>query len=103
MARRSAVTVTANTALVVSVVAFLGVVALAVLPPTLAEGAHGGPRPSSSARPPAAPPVLIIGHRGSSYRPEHTLAGYALAIEQGADYIEADLVPTKDGVLVARH
>jgi glycerophosphoryl diester phosphodiesterase len=48
--------------------------------------------------------VLIIAHRGASgERPEHTLAAYALAIEQGADFIEPDLVPTKDGVLVARH
>jgi glycerophosphoryl diester phosphodiesterase len=46
----------------------------------------------------------VIGHRGASaYRPEHTLAGYDLAIRLGADYIEADLVPTRDGVLVARH
>ena len=47
---------------------------------------------------------VIIAHRGASGdRPEHTLAAYELAIEQGADYIEPDLVPTKDGVLVARH
>lgn len=47
---------------------------------------------------------IVIGHRGASgYRPEHTLAAYALAIDQGADFIEPDLVSTKDGVLVARH
>jgi glycerophosphoryl diester phosphodiesterase len=47
---------------------------------------------------------LVIGHRGASgYRPEHTLASYALAARMGADYIEPDLVSTKDGVLVARH
>ncbi len=47
---------------------------------------------------------LVLGHRGATgYLPEHTLASYALAIEQGADYIEPDLVSTKDGVLVARH
>lgn len=47
---------------------------------------------------------FVIGHRGASgYRPEHTLAAYRLAIEQGARYIEPDLVMTKDGVLVARH
>ena len=47
---------------------------------------------------------LVIGHRGASgYRPEHTLESYRLAIEQGADVIEPDLVITKDGVLVARH
>ncbi len=50
-----------------------------------------------------APPI-VIGHRGASgLRPEHTLAAYELAIAQGADYIEPDLVITKDGVLVARH
>ncbi|MBK8070258.1 MAG: hypothetical protein IPK27_22410 [Rhodanobacteraceae bacterium] len=47
---------------------------------------------------------LVIAHRGASgYRPEHTLAAYELAIEQGTDFIECDLVPTLDGVLVARH
>ena len=51
----------------------------------------------------AAKPV-IIAHRGASgERPEHTIAAYTLAIEQGADFIEPDLVSTKDGVLVARH
>jgi glycerophosphoryl diester phosphodiesterase len=47
---------------------------------------------------------LIFGHRGAcGYRPEHTLASYELAIAMGADYIEPDLVMTKDGVLMARH
>jgi glycerophosphoryl diester phosphodiesterase len=47
---------------------------------------------------------LVIGHRGASgYRPEHTLAAYELAARMGADYIEPDLVITRDGVLVARH
>ncbi|WP_373488799.1 glycerophosphodiester phosphodiesterase [Blastomonas sp.] len=47
---------------------------------------------------------LVIAHRGASgERPEHTLTAYELAIDQGADYIEPDLVITKDGVLVARH
>lgn len=46
----------------------------------------------------------MAAHRGASgYRPEHTLAAYALGIEMGADAIELDLVPTRDGVLVARH
>ncbi|MGN7929910.1 glycerophosphodiester phosphodiesterase [Sphingopyxis sp. 22461] len=49
-------------------------------------------------------PPIVIAHRGASgERPEHTLAGYKLAIDLGADYIEPDLVLTKDGVLVARH
>src|SRR6185436_15390981 len=47
---------------------------------------------------------LLIGHRGASgYVPEHTLTSYFIAIQQGADYAEPDLVMTKDGVLVARH
>lgn len=47
---------------------------------------------------------IVIAHRGASgYRPEHTLAGYELAIDQGADFIEPDLVMTRDGVLIARH
>lgn len=53
---------------------------------------------------PKASNVIVIAHRGASgERPEHTLAAYELAIAQGADFIEPDLVPTKDGVLVARH
>ena len=47
---------------------------------------------------------LVIGHRGASgERPEHTIASYRLAIAQGADFIEPDLVMSKDGVLVCRH
>lgn len=47
---------------------------------------------------------LVLGHRGATgYLPEHTLASYELAIAQGADYIEPDLVSTRDGVLIARH
>jgi glycerophosphoryl diester phosphodiesterase len=50
------------------------------------------------------PPFLLVAHRGASgHRPEHTLEAYARAVELGADYIEPDLVITKDGVLVARH
>ncbi len=53
---------------------------------------------------PASASPLLIAHRGASaQRPEHTIAAYRLAIEQGADFIEPDLVLTKDGVLVARH
>ena len=53
---------------------------------------------TASARP------IIIAHRGASgERPEHTLESYRLAIAQGADFIEPDLVLTRDGVLVARH
>jgi glycerophosphoryl diester phosphodiesterase len=60
-------------------------------------------RPPSDPGPEHAHPI-VIAHRGASgYRPEHTLAAYELAIEQGADFIEPDLVSTRDGVLVARH
>jgi glycerophosphoryl diester phosphodiesterase len=51
-----------------------------------------------------ARPPIVIAHRGASgYRPEHTLASYLLAIEYGADYVEPDLVATRDGHLIARH
>jgi len=46
----------------------------------------------------------LVAHRGASaYRPEHTMASYRLALEQGADYVEQDLQITKDGVLVCLH
>lgn len=52
----------------------------------------------------AATPPLVIGHRGAAgERPEHTATGYRLAIAQGADFIEPDLVLTKDGALIDRH
>ncbi|NRR34384.1 glycerophosphodiester phosphodiesterase [Oxalobacteraceae bacterium] len=58
-----------------------------------------GPAPTTVVATP-----LVFGHRGASaLRPEHTLASYAKAIADGADYIEPDLVATRDGVLVARH
>ena len=47
---------------------------------------------------------VIVGHRGApGYRPEHTLASYELAFRMGVNFVDVDLVPTKDGVLVARH
>lgn len=65
-------------------------------------GIWGGTR--AHAAPALAPRPLIFAHRGcSAQRPEHTLASYAKAIADGADFIEPDLVPTKDGVLVCRH
>jgi glycerophosphoryl diester phosphodiesterase len=68
----------------------------------LLAGSAADARPVMRLNPDAAP--IIIAHRGASgERPEHTIAGYTLAIEQGADYIEPDLVLTKDGILVARH
>jgi glycerophosphoryl diester phosphodiesterase len=82
---RMAVTATAALALVSA--------APAVADRTPAAPAHGG-----------GDSFTIVGHRGASgYRPEHTLASYELAARMGADYIEPDLVTTKDGVLVARH
>jgi glycerophosphoryl diester phosphodiesterase len=73
-------------------------IAAAVAGPTFAHKGQAG------AHEPAAHKVIIIGHRGAAgYRPEHTLASYELAARMGADYIEPDLVSTKDHVLVARH
>jgi glycerophosphoryl diester phosphodiesterase len=76
-------------------------IALALPAAALAEDGNSGrrwERGGTASRP------LVIGHRGASgYLPEHTLESYALAIELGADYIEPDLVATKDGVLIARH
>ena len=79
--------------------------AISGLVSSLALMACGG---SDSNAPPTAanwPPVpTLIGHRGApALRPEHTLASYTQAIEDGANIIEPDLVSTKDGVLVARH
>ncbi|HEY4031664.1 MAG TPA: glycerophosphodiester phosphodiesterase [Caulobacteraceae bacterium] len=64
---------------------------------------------AASAQPQAQPRRLsakleLFGHRGAcALRPEHTLASYARAIADGADYVEPDLCVTRDGVLVARH
>ena len=67
--------------------------------PLIALGSAAGAAPQ-----PARPRPLIIAHRGASgERPEHTLMAYRLAIAEGADFIEPDLVMTKDGVLVVRH
>ena len=60
--------------------------------------------PARAAPPPAAGHPLVIGHRGAAgERPEHTLAGYRLAVAEGVDFIEPDLVLTKDGVFIDRH
>jgi len=75
----------------------LALAAMVTAPATVQ--AHGSGANSAGPRIP-----LVIGHRGASgYLPEHTLEAYALAIELGADYIEPDLVATKDGHLIARH
>jgi len=70
----------------------------------MTTASSAAPLPKSArAGPPPAPP-LIIAHRGASAdRPEHTIAAYTKAIEDGADFIEPDLVATKDHQLVARH
>jgi glycerophosphoryl diester phosphodiesterase len=70
----------------------------------LATAVPAGAATHAPARVHSATTPIVIGHRGASgYRPEHTLASYRLAIQMGADYVEPDLVSTKDGVLVARH
>jgi glycerophosphoryl diester phosphodiesterase len=75
--------------------------AVAAATPVLA-GAVSAPASAQGGRPDRKP--LVVGHRGASgYRPEHTLASYELAARLGADYLEPDLVITKDGVLVCRH
>jgi glycerophosphoryl diester phosphodiesterase len=79
------------TAAVVTGVALLTVAA----PVAMGDDRGGGDREEDP---------LVIGHRGASgYLPEHTLQSYALAIKLGADYVEPDLVATKDGHLIARH
>ncbi|MGH3325330.1 MAG: glycerophosphodiester phosphodiesterase [Streptomyces sp.] len=63
------------------------------------DGGRGSGRPGHDLPVPA-----VIAHRGASgYRPEHTIGSYQLALDMGADIIEQDLVPTKDGHLVCRH
>lgn len=75
-----------------------------VLPVLPASPPPAAPAPAPAPAPVEAAPPLVIGHRGASaLRPEHTLASYQQAIEDGADFIEPDLVATKDGELVARH
>lgn len=74
------------------------------VPLLLLAQACTGVQTQTMAEPAKQPKILLIAHRGASgERPEHTLLSYRRAIEQGADFIEPDLVPTKDGALVARH
>ncbi|GAA4736323.1 glycerophosphodiester phosphodiesterase [Actinomycetospora chibensis] len=74
-------------------------------PPTATPSPSPTPMPAPPVPAPAVPQrVMVVGHRGASgYRPEHTLAAYELAIRMGADAVDVDLVPTRDGALVARH
>ncbi len=89
------------------VAAALAAVSIGMLLPTASFADNALSRGASDDRradrnKPAIP--ILIAHRGASgYLPEHTLEGYALAIELGADYVEPDVVSTKDGVLIARH
>jgi glycerophosphoryl diester phosphodiesterase len=76
-----------------------GMAAAGFAPPALAE-TFGSDRP----KPDQPKRALVLGHRGAcAHRPEHTLGSYERAIADGADFIEPDLVVTKDGVLVVRH
>jgi glycerophosphoryl diester phosphodiesterase len=85
------------------VLALIATALLALLIGPSGAGASSS-SPSVASHPKHARLPIVIGHRGASgYRPEHTLASYRLAIDMGADYIEPDLVSTKDHVLVARH
>jgi len=82
--------------------AVLGSAALA-LPATAAQAEERG-RGGHGSWHDGLPVPTIVGHRGTAgYRPEHTLGSYQLALDMGADVIEQDLVPTKDGHLVCRH
>ncbi len=92
----------------VGLVLALGTVVVGAAPAQASAPAVGVPTVDRTTR--TAPSVarlrqpMVIGHRGASgYRPEHTLAAYELAVRQGADAIEPDLMMTSDGVLVARH
>jgi glycerophosphoryl diester phosphodiesterase len=72
--------------------------AAAVVLPAMAGASVGQEKTLTGA------PTIVVAHRGASgYLPEHTLESYKMAIEMGADFIEPDLVVTKDGVLIARH
>ena len=86
-------------------VAALSIAAISTPAPTrIPAGGANVTALSSVERKPAVKGPLVIGHRGAAgYRPEHTLASYELAARMGADFIEPDLVSTKDHVLVARH
>jgi glycerophosphoryl diester phosphodiesterase len=81
------------------ILTLLSIVALGALMAPIAEAKKKKPQKPRRENSP-----LVIGHRGASgFVPEHTLQSYKLAIKLGADYIEPDLVATKDGVLIARH
>jgi glycerophosphoryl diester phosphodiesterase len=77
---------------------------LEIMAAALALPVQGLRAAEAPTRPPRTRRVEIMAHRGSSaLRPEHTLGAYARAVMDGADFIEPDLVCTRDGVLVVRH
>ncbi|MBO3680970.1 glycerophosphodiester phosphodiesterase [Streptomyces sp. NEAU-YJ-81] len=85
-----------------------GAVALSGAGTATAAGTQSAPGAAAAAgtsgRGHELPVPTVIGHRGASgYRPEHTLGSYQLALDMGADIVEQDVVPTKDGHLVCRH
>jgi glycerophosphoryl diester phosphodiesterase len=81
----------------------IAAVALPAANPIPSGAGHVALLTSAVHKPAVAEPV-VIGHRGTAgYRPEHTLSSYELAARMGADFIEPDLVSTRDHVLVARH
>lgn len=97
---------TATTARWGAVAGLLAAVTLPAAPVTAQAAARDAAQAAVGTATTAAPSRhrLVIAHRGASgYRPEHTLAAYELAARMGADYLEPDLVITRDGVLVARH
>ncbi|MDH2408786.1 glycerophosphodiester phosphodiesterase [Streptomyces chitinivorans] len=84
--------------------AVLGAGAAALGPAAAAAAADGGRGSGAGRGRTTLPTPAVIAHRGASgYRPEHTLGAYQLALDMGADVIEQDLVPTRDGHLVCRH
>jgi glycerophosphoryl diester phosphodiesterase len=87
-----------------SVRATVTALAVATLAATLATASSAATQSGQAGDFAAIQTPTIFGHRGAAgYRPEHTAEGYELAAEMGADYLEPDLVPTKDGYLVDRH
>jgi glycerophosphoryl diester phosphodiesterase len=96
---RPAVRICALTLTLTAVFSTLGLTSALATTDVAASVSGGKALPTLGGKPP-----LLIGHRGASgYLPEHTLEAYQLAITQGADVIEPDLISTKDGVLIARH
>jgi glycerophosphoryl diester phosphodiesterase len=82
---------------------YLGMSAALAMAALVSSAATGQGGAMTTGAPSLSRPI-VIGHRGASgQRPEHTLASYELAIEEGADFIEPDLVLTKDNIFVARH